>query len=175
MMREKYKRLIISGIFLLIAVSIVSFTIGDAVMQDKQPDLVSFASIHFSGYLFFIILPVEALVPYYLSEGHSGVLLILIAVLTALVAQVLDYSFGFTFSEKIIDNFIGRRRYSKAKTVVEKYGGWAIFFFNLFPLSSPILLLAAGMLRFKLSKALLYSAAGLIIKYTVIVLVVRLF
>ena len=79
------KRIIIVVVMILIVVTLVSSTIGRSIMQDKQPGLVSFASIHFSGYLFFIILPVELLVPSYLSDALLGIFRIIIAVFTALI------------------------------------------------------------------------------------------
>jgi membrane protein DedA with SNARE-associated domain len=39
------------------------------------------------------------------------------------------------------------------------------------PLSSPVIALAAGMLKYRVKDALLYSAAGLAIKYFLLILI----
>lgn len=54
---------------------------------------------------------------------------------------------------------------------MERWGAWAIFIFNLFPLSSPILLLVAGMMRFNLWIALPVGLAGLTGKYVLLIYV----
>jgi len=40
------------------------------------------------------------LIPFYLAEGHSGVLLIILAVSTAIVAEFIDYGIGYLASKK---------------------------------------------------------------------------
>ena len=169
------KRIIMGLIVLLLIIGVLSFTIGREIVEGKQPTLDSFAVVHFSGYLFFILMPVELLVPYYLSEGYSGITLIIIALITAIIAQLLDYSVGFLFSDRYIKYFVSEWRYRKAKKTVEKYGDWAILIFNLFPLSSPIIVLAAGMMKFSLRRVILYSFTGLVVKYIVIVSVFGFF
>ena len=114
-------------------------------------------------------MPVEALVPYYLAAGHSGFLLILIALITAIIAQLIDYGIGYFFSRALIYDLIGEKRYKRSEKTINQYGGLAILLFNLFPLSSPIIVLVAGMFRFNLKKVMLYSFIGLLIKYLVIV------
>lgn len=165
-------RVIGIGLTALIAIFFVSSTLGRAIYAGQSPGLASFAGIHFAGYLFFLLMPVEALVPIYEAEGHAGNTLIAIAVGTALLAQTIDYGIGRMFSEQVIDNMIGQKRYDRFNATIEKWGGSAIFFFNLLPLSSPNMLLVAGIVKYNAPKALLISAAGLLAKYSAIVYLV---
>lgn len=153
----------------VIAIFLVSATLGRAIYEGQSPGLTSFALIHFAGYLFFLLMPVEALVPVYQGEGHSGETLVAIAVLTAIAAQVIDYGIGRSVKEGSIHRFLGEKRYERFKRAIDKWGGWAILFFNLLPLSSPNMLLVAGMARFNARRAFLYSAVGLMGKYVTIV------
>jgi membrane protein DedA with SNARE-associated domain len=153
----------------VIAIFLVSATLGRAIYSGQSPGITSFALIHFAGYLFFLLMPVEALVPIYQGEGHSGTLLIGVAVATAIVAQVIDYAIGRSVSEGAINEVIGEKRYLRFKATIEKWGGWAILLFNLMPLSSPNMLLVAGMTRYSARRAFLYSAIGLTAKYAAIV------
>lgn len=150
---------------------IVSFTIGRDFYAGHRPDLGSFVIVHFAGYLFFLLMPVEALVPYYLSEGHRGGVLVLLALITALAAQAIDYGIGRMLADTVINKVIGRKRFERYLGKIEKWGSWAIFVFNLFPLSSPNMMLVAGMTRFSPAKAFSYSFAGLFLKYVGIVYV----
>lgn len=155
----------------LAAILIVSATLGREIYEGHTPSLGSFALIHFAGYLFFLLMPVEALVPIYQSEGHTAAFLLFISVATALVAQTIDYGIGRAVSDPVMHDLIGERRYAKFRATIERWGGWAIFLFNLFPLSSPNMLLVAGITRYSPTKSLLYSAVGLMAKYSLIVYV----
>ena len=153
----------------VIAIVLVSTTLGRAIYAGRTPGLASFALIHFAGYLFFLLMPVEALLPIYQAEGHSGGTLILIAVSTALAAQAIDYRIGRAVKDPVIHDMIGEKAYTRFKARIEKWGGWAILLFNLMPLSSPNMLLVAGMTRYSARRAFLYSTIGLTAKYSAIV------
>lgn len=153
----------------LVAILLVSATLGRALYAGHTPTLTSFALIHFAGYLFFLLMPVEALVPIYQAEGHSPGLLILVAMLTALAAQAIDYGIGRSVRESAVHKLIGEERYGKFKAMIARWGGWAILLFNLFPLSSPNMLLVAGITRFSALRSFLFSFVGLGVKYTVLV------
>lgn len=154
----------------LIAILIVSATLGREIYAGRTPSLISFGLIHFAGYLFFLLMPVEALVPIYQAEGHAGGLLILVSVLTALAAQAIDYGIGRAVHEAAVHKLIGEVRYTRFKAMIARWGGWAILLFNLFPLSSPNMLLVAGITRFSAARSFLYSLVGLSLKYAVLVL-----
>ena len=165
------KRTILSLATMAIAIGIISLTLGKTIFSGQDPALSSFLILNFSGYLFFLLMPVEIMVPYYLSQGHSGLILIIGAVITAMIAQVFDYALGYLASKNIIFDLIGEKRYKKTKKTINKYGDWIIFLFNLFPLSSPIAVLIGGMLRLKFKRVMFLSFAGLTLKYIAIVLI----
>jgi membrane protein DedA with SNARE-associated domain len=165
------KRIVAVLVTALVAIVIVSATLGREIYAGHSPSIVSFALIHFAGYLFFLLMPVEALVPIYQSEGHSPALLLVLAVTTALVAQAIDYSIGRAVSDPVIQDLIGERRYLRFRGTIERWGGFAIFIFNVFPLSSPNMLFVAGITRYNPGKAFLYSFVGLAVKYSAILYV----
>lgn len=162
-------RVIIGLAFLALAAAVASLTVGHDLYTGRTPDLQSFALVNFAGYLFFLVMPVEVLVPWYLSEGHSGPVLIVLAVTTALLAQLVDYGIGRLASERVITGLIGERRLGHMRGRIERYGRWAIFVFNLTPLSSPAICAAAGVLRFGVWRTMAWSAAGLVPKYVAVV------
>lgn len=162
------KRIIVVVFFATIAIGIASATIGSEIYGFTKQSFTSFAIINFSGYLFFLIMPVELAFVYYLHSHLSIFLLNIVALSTAIGAQLVDYCIGRWLSASFIDNMVGRHRYEKAEEEIRKYGNIAIFLFNLLPLSSPIILLAAGMLKHPLRQALIYSLLGLTAKYLLI-------
>tara|TARA_Y100000031_G_C8092469_1_gene324818 strand:+ start:97 stop:648 length:552 start_codon:yes stop_codon:yes gene_type:complete len=164
------KRNVIYGLIsIILAVTLISLTIGKEIIAGKQLSLLSFAMVNFSGYLFFFLLPVETLIPFYVSAGYNGWLLFSIALSTAVVAQAIDYFIGYVMSEGIINNLIGKEKFNKYQNYIEKYSGSAILIFNLFPLASSVLSLMAGMVRYKIKKFWFFSILGLSIKYLALI------
>ena len=153
----------------VVAIGLVSTTLGRAIYAGQTPGLGSFAAIHFAGYLFFLLMPVEALMPIYQAEGHAESTLIAIALATAAAAQVIDYFIGRAVGDRVIDELIGEERYQGFKAKIDRWGGWAILFFNLFPLSSPNMLLVAGMVRYNVWRTFAFSSLGLLGKYVAII------
>ncbi|HUW93197.1 MAG TPA: VTT domain-containing protein [Bacteroidales bacterium] len=164
----------VSVLLIIAAITIASLTIGrDIYYGAGDHGLLSFGIVNFSGYLFFLFMPVEIAFIYYLSGNVNVWVLNALAICTALLAQSIDYLIGFLLSEKIIDRFIGKRRYEKAESKIRKYGNIAIFVFNALPLSSPVITLAAGMLKHRIKDAVIYTVAGLLFKYLMFTLIFR--
>jgi membrane protein YqaA with SNARE-associated domain len=163
--RIDLKRLFILLFFATVAIVIASLTIGRDIYEHNERGLLSFAIVNFSGYLFFLFMPVELAFIFYLRAGHDPLLLYLIALATAIASQSIDYLIGFFFSSNVIDRLIGRRRHLRAEAEIRKYGRVTLLVFNVLPLSSPVIALAAGMLKYRVKDALFYSCIGLLIKY----------
>lgn len=163
--RVNILRLVIVILLMTVGVLIASLTIGKDIYENKGMSMLSFAIVNFSGYLFFLFMPVELAFIFYSQSGYNPWILYSVAVSTATISQSVDYLIGYFFSKGIIHRLIGRRRYLKAEAEIRKYGRLALFVFNVLPLSSPVIALAAGMLKYRVKDALLYSAAGLLIKY----------
>jgi len=167
-MNEK-KRIILAILISALGIAMLSLTLGRDIFEGRGTGLLSFAAIHFSGYLFFLLMPVEIGFVYYLVP-HNPVMLVLIAVATAMLAQIIDYGIGRLSSRRFINNIIGKKHYQQTKRYIDSYGTITIFIFNLFPLSSPIVALVAGMTRHSFRDVLLYSSIGLLLKYIVLAL-----
>lgn len=154
-----------------LAIILISLTLGRDIIAGTKLTLASFAIVNFAGYLFILLMPVEALVPVYVAQGFSSFSLISIALLTAMVAQVINYTVGKLMSEEVIHGLIGEKRFKKLHGRIIDYGIWAILLFNLFPLASSVLSLIAGMVKFGMKRLLFYTFIGLFIKYVILVLI----
>ena len=169
--RINIPRIIMVVFLFAMATTIASLTIGRDIYSEEDLSVISFAIVNFSGYLFFLFLPVELAFIYYINAGYDPWILYLVAVGTAILSQLIDFLIGYFFSAGIINKLIGRRRYEKAESEIRRYGNLTIFAFNLLPLSSPIISLTAGMLKYRLKDFLLYSIAGLLVKYLLLTLI----
>lgn len=166
-----YRRLSILALLIVVMAVIASLTIGRDIYESGEKSLYSFAIVNFFGYLFFFLLmPMELAFIFYLRTGYDPLMLNLVAVATAMVSQTIDYLIGYFFSARIIDRLIGRKRYEKAEDEIRKYGNWALFLSNLLPLSSPIISLAAGMLKYRAKDAILYTFIGMMCRYLLLTL-----
>jgi len=170
--RTEILRIVIAFLLVCAAIAIASVTVGRDIYYGSSDDgLLSFAIVNACGYLFFLFMPVEVAFAYYLNGNNSVAALNAVAIGTALFSQTIDYAFGLMVSNKFIDNLIGRRRYEKAEANIEKYGNLTIIVFNALPLSSPVISLAAGMLRLNIRNTLICTVIGLLIKYTALTLI----
>jgi len=170
--RAEIIRYIIAGLFVIAAITIASLTVGrDIYYGSRDEGLLSFAIVNFSGYLFFLFLPVEIAFVYYLTGDINVWALNAVALGTAMVSQTIDYLIGLLLSARIIDRLIGRNRYEKAENRIRKYGNIVIFLFNLTPLSSPVISLAAGLLKHRKKDALIFTFSGLLLKYILLTLI----
>lgn len=168
--RINLKKILYVAIPVIVAILLFSVTIGHEIYEGKTQTLQSFALVHFSGYLFFLLMPVEMAFVYYLSY-YEEAKLIGVALITAISAQIIDYVIGLSFSSKFIRHFVGEKRIKKAEKQIRQYGNLTIFIFNLFPLSSPVIALVAGMLKLRFRDLLLYSLTGLLLKYVALTLI----
>lgn len=166
------KRLIVVVSLLTLTTVVASLTVGRDIYQHNAESFLSFAIVNFAGYLFiFLFMPVELAFIYYLHTGYDPVILNLVAIGTAFSAQVIDYLIGYFTSARLIDRLIGKSRYEKAEDEIRRYGNLTLFFSNLLPLSSPVISLAAGMLKYRIKDALLYSFAGMVMRYLLLSLI----
>jgi membrane protein DedA with SNARE-associated domain len=170
--RAKIIRVVIAILLATTAIVIASMTVGmDIYTGTRDEGLLSFAVVNAAGYLFFLFMPVEIAFVYYL-QGDINVLAInAVALCTALFSQSIDYTIGFLVSNRFIDNLVGRNRYEKAEEKILKYGNLTIFVFNALPLSSPVISLAAGMLRHRIRDTLICTVLGLMVKYLALTLI----
>lgn len=164
--------IVIASLLIVAAITIASLTIGrDIYYGSRDEGLLSFAIVNASGYLFFLFMPVEVAFVYYLQGEINVFALNAVAMGTALFSQTIDYLIGFSFSNKFIDRLIGRRRYEKAEANITRYGNLTIFVFNALPLSSPVISLAAGMMRHRIRDTAICTLAGLLVKYLAMTLI----
>lgn len=170
--KAEITRIVIAVLLVIAAITIASLTVGrDIYNGSRDQGMLSFAIVNACGYLFFLFMPVEVAFIYYLNGEINVVALNAVAITTALFSQAIDYSIGYLMSNRFIDKLIGRKRYLKAEKYIEKYGDLTVFVFNALPLSSPVISLAAGMLRHRIRNTVICTILGLTVKYLTLTLI----
>jgi hypothetical protein len=84
-LNHKRIKLLIAFLTSVTAILLVSFTVGREIYEGKSESLACFTMVHFGGYLFFLLMPVEMAFIYYLSF-YSEIKLIGVALGTAFAA-----------------------------------------------------------------------------------------
>lgn len=160
---------LVFGLFgLLLGSTILFVPLLNTFLTGESITIQTYALINFSGYLFFTMTFVELLFAQLIRLGGHPVAYTLVAVITALIALTIDYLIGYTFSKSFLTKFIKEQKLEKYEGRIQKYGNPIIFIFNVLPLSSPLLTLAGGLIRYEYKKLIFYSSLGLIIKYSTI-------
>ena len=93
-------------------------------------------------------MPVEIAFIYYLPYFNK-LEVITVALFTAETAQIIDYFIGYSISTRYIFKIISEKQILKAEKQIYSYGNLTILMFNLLPLSSSVISLAAGMIRYR--------------------------
>ena len=131
--------------------------------------LLGFTYINIVIGMFFITFPVEIIFLTFLAFGHNPIILAIIAVITALATQILNYVIGLLFGEKLL-RFIFKEKYDKVREYVNSYGSIVILIGNILPLPIQMANVFLGAMRYSFKKMLLYTLIGRIIKHIILIL-----
>ena len=165
----KKKLPFIVGFFgLLLGSTILFLPLLDTFLTGEAINIQTYALINFTSYLFFTMTFIELLFAQMIRLGENPLILVPLAVITSMLALTVDYLIGYFFSKSFLSKIITEKKLKKYEERIQKYGNPAIFIFNVLPLSSPMLTLAAGLIRYDYKKLLFYSVLGLTIKYSAI-------
>ncbi len=172
-MKPAGKSLVLTFLPLAFLLALSSLAFGPLILEGREPSLLLFAVINFAGYLFFLLMPVELFIPFFLSAGSHPFLLFLLAILTALAAITVDYWIGRLVPFERVKVLVSERRRQRYHHLLERWGDYLVLFFAATPLSSPLLALVAGIIRWPFPRLLAYNAAGAFLKYAIIIILWR--
>ncbi len=97
----------------------------------------------------------EALLIYYITQGHNIYLLLFFATFGNSLGSVINYFLGLKGEEYLINKKLLNEKYiSKTKTYFDKYGFWSILFSWLPIIGDPITFVA-GILKYDFRKFLI--------------------
>lgn len=120
------------------------------------------------GSLFFLVLPSEALFIYYLSStDHFFILIMAITLFGSMIGLSFNYFFGRVLGEGVI-RFLFRTNFDKYKEKIDRYGGYVLFFGNVFPGPIEVLTVFFGGFKFHYGRFLFLSFMGRLIKYLIL-------
>lgn len=157
----------------LVVLGAVSATLGNDILNSTKPNLFSLVLTHFSGYLFFILMPVELVFLYFLNYEYNEYYLVFLCVLTATLAQTINYFIGYFITAKYAEDFISHKKFVKIKKYIKKHQNITVFIINLSTLPSPLVHLAAGMIKLSYFRTIFFAILGLTLKYLIILVLFK--
>ncbi|MFC1648601.1 YqaA family protein [Nanoarchaeota archaeon] len=116
------------------------------------------------GSFFFIPLPIEAFYIIGLSNGNSAFWSFFLVIAGLLPGHALDYYIGTKFGPYIM-KFVSKKKVYKAKRWVNRYGTYAIIFFNILPLPAPVLSFALGLTKYNFARLFTFLVIGASLKF----------
>lgn len=116
--------------------------------------------------LFFLILPSEATFLYYVGvTDHFIVFILLFCILGNAVGMTINYLFGRILGERILLYMFKEKNFYKYKDIIDRYGGYMIFFGNIFPGPIEFIAVFYGGFKFSYKRYIYLAMIGRLIKY----------
>lgn len=143
---------------------LIWFFVGPILEEIGKNSLLGLFYLSLFGSLFFISVPIEIVFIYYLSLGYSPFMVLLIASVGSLIGLIFDFLFGFVLGERVLKFFL-KDKYDKFKKLVDRFGGFIIFFGNLLPSPIELATVVFGAARFGFRKFVVYSLLGRVAKF----------
>lgn len=127
------------------------------------------------GSIFFLSLPSEALLIYYLSStDYNFVVIIFLMMLGNMVGFIFNYIFGLIIGERAL-KFLFKKSYTKHKNFIDKYGGYFLFFGNVLPGPVETLSIFYGAFKYNFKTYLYLCFIGRLTKLIIILILYFLF
>ncbi|MBU0471700.1 MAG: VTT domain-containing protein [Nanoarchaeota archaeon] len=146
---------------------VINIVTNHLFLNVRQATLLGALYAPILGGLFFLFIPLEAIFVTFLKANQNVFLLIGLYLIGFLVSYTINYYIGMklsTISKKIITP----KKFYKIKNIVNKYGAWAIFFFNALPLPSQALSAILGVFRYNKARFYTFFMLGQLVKYVAI-------
>ncbi|MDA3856611.1 MAG: VTT domain-containing protein [Candidatus Woesearchaeota archaeon] len=121
------------------------------------------------GGLFFVFVPLEIIFVAFLRAEHNPISIILLFILGLVISYSINYEIGMRLGN-ISKKIISIKKFYKIKSMVNRYGVYAIFVFNVLPLPSQPLSTILGVFKYSRNKFYIFFILGQLIKFSMITL-----
>jgi membrane protein YqaA with SNARE-associated domain len=138
-----------------------------------KKSVLGLSLLTFLGSLFFIGFPGELVFLAYVRAGYNIYYIAFIMLFFGMVAQVINYSFGFFLEKKLLDRYVRDNRRDFLKSL-KRYDNMFILLINLLPLPADILTVLLGMVRYDFRKSMFFSMLGKILKFVFLAILLLL-
>lgn len=128
----------------------------------------------FFGGLFFVFVPLEALLVRFFITGNNPVFIIILYLVGLTLSFSLNYYVGSRLSS-LCKRLIATKKFYWIKSKLNRYGGLTIFIFNLFPLPAPPLSAIVGVFNYNKKRFYLSFISAQFLKVLIIALLFPLF
>ena len=145
-----------------IAATLIAFKALDYAFPGAQKSLESLVSQYGLVGDFFLVFIGSTPIPFptdafFLSAfvlSNQPVAFVIVAILAAFLAGLLNYALAHFLSEKWVEKQIGKHSLAQAKALFDAYGAWAILFFGVIPFSIIVdpLIFVEGLARMDFKK-----------------------
>ncbi|MBR9703582.1 VTT domain-containing protein [Candidatus Woesearchaeota archaeon] len=125
------------------------------------------------GGLFFISLPMEALYASFLRTDISWLVLLGVYLFGLTISFSINYFLGLKVGS-VAKRLITPQKFYKIQGLMNRYGVWALFGFNVLPLPSQALGVILGMLRYSKKRFYTFFLLGQCVKLLIMTFIFRM-
>lgn len=93
------------------------------------------------------IVPDIVFIPASIANPENAIKLSIIATIAATLGSFLGYFIGYQFSDYAQRKIIPKKHMDQIRNLVDKYGGWAVFWGAMAPIPYKFVAISAGVLR----------------------------
>ena len=150
--------------------NLINSIIKHVVLEIKNSTVLGIFYASAFGGLFFVFIPMEAAYITFLKLGRNNPV---IAITAFMLGIILSYSLNYFVGLKLTNlskRLISPRKFYSIKSKVNKYGGVAVFLFNLLVLHSQLLCVIRGVFKYNKKRYFTLFISGQLIKYIAITL-----
>ncbi len=141
-----------------------SFLYNLVMTEIGKKSVLGLSLITFFGSLFIIGFPGELLFLAYVRAGYNLYYVAFIMLFFGMVAQIINYGFGFFLERKLLEQYVKENKKHFLKSL-KKYDSMFIILINLIPLPADILTVLLGMIKYDFRKAMFFSFIGKVLKF----------
>lgn len=131
--------------------------------QISQKTYLGLFYASFFGAIFFVTIPLEIIILYYISLGYNIFLIGLVSVIGGIIGLFINYLIGLVLGKKIMKFFL-KDAYDKMHDWTEKYGGFFLLIGCAFPSPIELVTVIFGTTKYSIKKFFIYTTIGRIIK-----------
>ncbi len=136
--------------------------------QIANNTILGLIMISIMGSVFFLALPSEAILIYYLSStDYIPIIVIGLVLIGNVIGLTFNYFFGRVIGERIV-KFLFKKNFQRYKAKIDKYGGYVVLFGNIIPGPIEPISVFFGAFKFKFSVYIYLSFIGRLIKFIII-------
>ncbi len=137
------------------------------IYQISQKTYLGLFYASFFGAIFFIAIPLEIILLYYISLGYNIFFIGAVSIIGGVLGLFINYLIGLLLGKKIM-KYLFKDSFNKMHDWVEKYGGFFLVIGCAVPSPVELVTVVFGTAKYSIKKFFIYTTIGKILKIIIL-------